>query len=219
VTGPDGATGPRGEASAEPTTIHELAGRLETVESQIRTLAWGVTHETDELKRAVEELRARVDALDPPASPAEPPRAWVDSATAHDWRELATWVDWLIHTYDLQPSRAVLPCWPAHRGVAEELAALRAAWRAAAAKAGSCPTPNDALIHWHDRWLHPFLLRQRENFHIKGCQDGHKAVRPPRPTDPQLLAALVDAAERTADNVPRHYRGLTVEVTGPTGSL
>jgi hypothetical protein len=196
VTGPDDTTSPPGEASTEPTTIHELAGRLETVESQIRTIAWGVTHETDELKRAIEELRGRVSAS-PPVAPAEPPRAWVDSATARDWRELAAWVDWLLGTYDLQPSRAVLPCWPAHRGVAEELAALHAAWRAAAAKTGS--SPNDALIHWHDRWLHPFLHRQRENFQIKGCEDGHKPVRPPRPTDPQLLAVvLIDAAERAA---------------------
>ena len=198
MTGPDGATGPRGEASAEPTTAHELAGRLEAVESQIRTIAWGVTQETDELKRAVEELRGRVSAS-PPASPAAQPRAWVDSATARDWRELAAWVDWLLGTYDLQHSRAVLPCWPAHRGVAEELAALRTAWRAAAAKTGSSSTPNDALIHWHDRWLHPFLLRQRENFQIRGCEDGHKAVRPLSPTDPELLAVvLVDAAERGA---------------------
>ena len=202
MTGPTSRDGAPSEASAAPTPIHELAGRLETVESHIRTLAWGVTQETDELKRAVEELRARLDALDPPASPAEQPRAWVDSAAAHDWRELAAWVDWLLGTYDLQPSRAVLPCWPAHRGVAEELAALRTAWRAAA-KTGSFPTPNDALIHWHDRWLHPFLLRQRENFQIKGCEDGHKPVRPPRPTDPQLLAVvLVDAAERAATTGP-----------------
>jgi hypothetical protein len=198
VTGPDDTTSPRGEASAEPTTIHELAGRLETVESHIRTIAWGVTHETDALKRAVEELRGRVGAS-PPVAPAEPPRAWVDSATAHEWRELAAWVDWLLGTYDLQPSRAVLPCWPAHPGVAEELAALHAAWRAAAAKTGRSSTPNDALIHWHDRWLHPFLLRQREDFQIRGCEDGHKPLRPLRPTDPELLAVvLVDAAERTA---------------------
>ena len=54
MTGP---TSPDGEASADSTRAHELAGRLETVESQIRTIAWGVTHETDELKRAIEKLR------------------------------------------------------------------------------------------------------------------------------------------------------------------
>jgi hypothetical protein len=185
--------------SADPAAaIRELTGRVEAVESLIRTLAWGITQESDKLEKAVIELRGRVDELDPPTSPAEQPRAWVDWATARDWQELAAWVDWLLSTYDLRPSRAVLPCWPAHLGIAEELAALHIAWRAAAKTVGS-PKPSDALIYWHDRWLHPFLLRQREDFEIRTCEDNHKAVRAPRLTDPQLLAAaLVNAAERTA---------------------
>jgi hypothetical protein len=87
----------------------------------------------------------------------------VDYATAQDWQDLATWVDWLVCTYDFQPSRADLPCWPAHRGVVEELATLRTAWRMTAA-AGRARKPNDGLIYWHDRWLHPCVQRLRENF-------------------------------------------------------
>jgi hypothetical protein len=123
-------------------------------------------------------------------------RAWVDDAGAADWQQLAVWVDWLTRTHEPTPSRAVLPCWQAHRGVAEELAALRAAWQAAAtaARAGG---PNDQLVYWHDRWLHSCLSRLREVYKLKQCSDRHVPVAPARSTDPDLLAtALLDAADR-----------------------
>ena len=197
------------DPAVPPVSLRELAGRVETVESLIRTVAWGVARETDDLNDAVTALRARVDVLTPAPPDAEPepepePQAWVDYATAQDWRELARWVDWLMATYDLQPSRAVLPCWPVHLGVVEELAALRTAWRAAA-KAGRSRTPNDALIYWHDRWLHPVLHRLRQDFQIKLCEDQHKPVCAGRGTDLDLLAAvLVDVAERRAGWLPPH---------------
>jgi len=187
--------------------VRALAGRLEQVESLIRTLAWGVGRETDDLQAALDILTARLDQLEPPAPEAvvtgedertPEPQAWVDYATAKDWQDLAGWVDWLMATYDVIPSRAVLPCWPAHRGVAEELAALRTAWRAAAL-AGRASTPSDALIFWHDRWLHPCLLRLREAFQQMTCQDKHNQIRPGLRTDRELLTTtLVDAAERSA---------------------
>ena len=177
------------------------------MESLVRTLAWGVNRETGDLKATLAALTARVDQLAPQArdepAPAPAPAAWVDCATAQDWQDLAGWVDWLAGTYDVQPSRAVLPCWPAHRGVAEELAALRTAWRAAAT-AGRARKPNDALIYWHDRWLHPCLLRLREGYQQKSCQDTHKPSRAGRSTDPDLLAtACVDTAERASGIQPK----------------
>ncbi len=176
--------------------IDELAAALEQVQGLVRTVAWGVSRETDELKAALIVLSARVDMLEPPApEPAaaqeDEPQAWVDYATAKDWADLATWVDWLADTYDLVPGRAVLSCWPAHRGVVEELAALRTAWRAAAT-AGQAKAPNDALIIWHDRWLHPCVVRLREGFQQKNCLDTHTAPRPRQLTDPELLAAAHD---------------------------
>lgn len=196
--GPDGSAV---DAPDPPGELERLAAHVAEVESLVRTVAWGVGHETTELKAALEALAARVDVLEPAAVDDEPepePQAWVDYATAQDWQALAGWVDWLVCTYDFQPSRTVLPCWPAHRGVVEELAALRAAWRMAAT-AGRAKKPNDALILWHDRWLHPCVQRLRENFQQKSCTDRHDQTRPGRATNPGLLAtALVDAAERAA---------------------
>ena len=198
-------TAGEGYAEVDPAdAVQTLTGQLEQVESLVRTLAWGVNRETDDVKAALAALTARVDELAPPDQhePVPEPAAWVDSATAQDWQDLAGWVDWLAGTYDVQPSRAVLPCWPAHRGVAEELAALRTAWRAAAT-AGRAGKPTEALIYWHDRWLHPCLTRLREGYQQKTCQDTHKPVRTGRSTDLDLLAtACVDAAERDAGIEP-----------------
>ena len=133
--------------------VRQLAEQLAEVQQMVRLISRGVTAEAEEIKEVVLGLAERVDALQtaPPEEKKEDPEpvAWVDHATARDWEELASWVDWLVTTYDLTPTLTVLPCWPAHLGVAEELAALRAAWRAAAISGGA-PKPNDALIYWHD---------------------------------------------------------------------
>ena len=179
-----------------------IAEQLQENDALVRTAVLGMARDSDTLKATVSTLAARLEQLEPPPvenETSEPlPTAWVDDASAQDWQGLAGWVDWLVCTYDLQPSRTVLPCWPAHRGVAEELAALRTAWLMAA-KAGQANTPTDAMIFWHDRWLHPCLSRLREAFQYGTCVDKHKAPRPGRTADFDLLAvALVAAAERAA---------------------
>ncbi len=176
--------------------VQDLAHQLDQVQALVRTLGWGVHHKTADLRVDLDELAARVDGLEPPPEDKEDepqPQAWVDYATAQDWQELAAWVDWLIRTYDLVAAELVLPCWPAHRGVAEELAALRSAWRAAATS-GRGKKPNDALIYWHDRWLHPTLSRFHVVFQQKVCVDGHRPTRAGKGTDPELLAAAKTAA-------------------------
>lgn len=192
----------------DPVSLDELADQvagiteqLEENDALVRTAVLGMARDSEALKVTVGQLAARVAELEPSAedgTPEPPPTAWVDYAGARDWQALAGWVDWLVCAYDLQPSRTVLPCWPAHRGVAEELAALRTAWLMAA-KAGREKTPNDAMIFWHDRWLHPCLPRLREAFQYGTCADKHKAPRPGRTADLDLLAAaLIAAAERAA---------------------
>lgn len=187
-----------GDGSDVAEQLAALARDLEAVQSLIRTVAWGVDRETGELSNTLAALTDRVDQLAPaPAAQQAPdapePKAWVDSATAQQWQDLAGWVDWLAGTYDVLQSRAVLPCWPAHRGVAEELGALRSSWRAAA-KAGQTTEPSDAMVFWHDRWLHPCLGRLREAFQQKNCQDKHATPRPGPLTNPDLLAAALEAA-------------------------
>ena len=172
--------------------VGELAAQLAEVKDQIATLSWGVKHESSQLTDALGVLTDRVDALDASTQAApvtNAPAAWVDTATATDWQGLAAWVDWLTGTYDLQPSRTVLPCWPAHPGVPEELAALRGAWQAAASGTGEEPT--DALAFWHDRHLYSCLIRLREVYQQRNCQDRHTPARPGRSTDLDLLATAV----------------------------
>lgn len=203
--------------------IEGLTVRVDDVDRVARTIAAGAQHELDQLRAQLADVAARLAKLEPEPPPPQratdkalpPPRAWVDRAVRKDWDELAAWVGWLTATYDVVPSRAVPPCWPAHRGVVEELAALHAAWREAAIRAGG-QKPTDALIFWHERWLHPFLERMHEAFQTRSCTDRHTPARPGRVTDPELLAeVLVTVPERAPDDetTPSEMAGTTTERT------
>jgi len=190
------SSSPRSGGNADG-VLEDLATQMEELQSLLRTVAHGSELRLNGLAADVAALAARVDDIEPaPEEETEEPepKAWVDTATAQDWHELAEWTDWLIRTYDVQRSHMVLGCWPAHRGVAEELAALRTAWRSAAIK-GAKPTPNDALIYWHDRWLHPALTRIRGEFQQRNCPDGHRPTSSGPPTDPELLTAAKATAQ------------------------
>lgn len=124
------------------------------------------------------------------------PVAWVDYATGEDWVALADWVDWLTGVYDLHEDRRVRPCWPAHLGVAEELAALHSAWREAASRAKEAD--GDALAFWHDRYLTPLMGRLNHMYATLSCQGKHAPVR----VGPMTNRTLIDvrsAADETAD--------------------
>ena len=112
--------------------------------------------------------------------------AWVDYATARDWVALADWVDWLTSVYDLHEDRRVRPCWPAHLGVAEELAALHSAWREAASRAREAD--GDALAFWHDRYLTPLMARINHMYATLSCQGKHALVR----VGPMTNRTLID---------------------------
>ncbi len=219
-------SGPSAADDPGPQTSRELTGRLNQVEELLRTLAVEVRRDIKDLQRGLTRVEHG-----PPAPPepepepgqlareaqqrgpapsagdyaAEPePQGWADRATASDWKQLAGWVDWLVASYDLLLSRSVLPCWGAHRGVVEELAALRTAWRAAT-KADQTKQPSDALAQWHEGVLHPCLLRLRQAYQHKQCEDRHKAPQPGHATDPDLLAPLLgDAGREAATGVPGH---------------
>jgi len=218
VSGADAAGDPG------PQTSRELAGRLDQVEELLRTLAVEVRRDVKDLKRG----QARVEQ--PPRAPSAPepepgqltrdtqqrgpapsagepgaepePKGWADRATGKDWKQLAGWVDWLVTSYDLLLSRSVLPCWPTHRGVVEELAALRTSWRAAT-KADQAKDPSDALAQWHEGLLHPCLLRLRQTYQQKQCEDRHRPPQPGHTTDPDRLAPLLDdAGQQEATRAP-----------------
>jgi len=117
---------------------------------------------------------------------------WTVRATEPDWINLADWVDWLVTAYDLRPARTVLPCWPAHPGVTEELAALHSAWAVAAAQ----DAPGDAMVLWHDRSLHPTLSRLREAYQQHACTDTHTAPRTSVTVNTTLLERAATRVER-----------------------
>lgn len=194
-----------GEGDSDELMI-ALAALLEQVgdlDSLLRTSTRGTSAELEELRGVVVELATRVEKIDPPAALAAPappedqptPAAWVDTATAEDWTKLDKWVTWLNATYDLPRDLQVRACWPAHRGVAEELAALRSAWQAAAL-AARAPEPGNALTVWHERHLHPCLERLARRYATKQCTDGHRPVPPLQPTDDALLERARASAVR-----------------------
>jgi hypothetical protein len=100
--------------------------------------------------------------------------------------QLRDWVDWLIDRYDLRGEHCTIPpCWYAHPVAVEELTALMVAWQAAYTPED--PTPSDALVNWHDRWLWPTLHRLNTQLALwRKCTAGtHQALRARPPiTDP-----------------------------------
>lgn len=119
----------------------------------------------------------------PDGTEEEPPvTSWAQRASDDDWLDLIEWVEWLTTTYELVHfTGKLVPCWPAHGGVVEELAGLRSAWIAAQRIAVDADT--DALAAWHDRALHPFINRFSA-YQLNLCtQDKHKTQRDPVPTD------------------------------------
>lgn len=150
-----------GEQEQEATV--EAIGRLETAVGGLLEVPTEAT-ETDEAPKPV---------------------AWVDYASAEDWVRLCDWVDWLMGAYDLDDARQVWSCWPAHLGVAEELAALWSAWLEAASRAREAD--GDALAFWHDRYLIPFLMRVQRVYNIGLCREGHTSMSLAAPTNRTLI--------------------------------
>jgi hypothetical protein len=178
--------------------VRDLAQRVDEQDQLVRSVVAGVNSELDAVLRRIEavEEKGAAPGTNDDSGQEEPeeepePRSWIEDATAEDWKALAAWVNWVVQVYELPPSRTILPCWPAHPGVAEELAALRSAWSEAALKARE--GPSDALIYWHDRWFHPALRRIREDTSLRQCADRHKEPAAAQPTDGDLLTAVLTA--------------------------
>ena len=135
----------------------------------------------DRLDDEVGQIQSRVAVLEVgPARAANTTQPWAASATAQEWHELAAWVDWLNESYELPTGSRIPPCWPAHAGASEQLAALWHAW--IAARAAQVADISEHMIAWHERWLWGALP------HIvpvmKECENNGHRIRPaPDPTD------------------------------------
>jgi hypothetical protein len=225
--------------------VQELREQVRQLDALLKAAARGLGQDNDALGEGLLQLAERVEQLggsraagstgadtatadgegaqsDPgsegdsdEAQKDPPPQAWVDCATAEEWRELATWVDWLHTTYDLRANTGVPACWPAHPGAVEELAALHAAWRQAAdearpvekdadgVKSRGAQADTSSLIYFHDRWLQPLLTRVMVLYRIGDCRQGHKpsgkettGASKGAATNPDLLQHAIDLRAR-----------------------
>lgn len=183
---------------AEDLPPQTLEGRLATLEDTVEDLGQALV-ELARRRPAGAGAGQAEDEDGPDAQETAPARSWAARASTEDWRELAAWVDWLNATYDLRPSKSVLPCWPAHGGAVLELAALRTAW-VSAATVDASDEPGDAMASWHDGLLRPCLARLHEDYQLGGCEDRHKPPRALRPTDSDLLSAVLERAASRADD-------------------
>lgn len=167
----------------------------------------------DAMIQAIATLTSRVALLEPAdhGSDSHPsPVRWADRATPDEWEVLVRWVDDLNRGYSLTPAYRINPCWPAHPGVVEELAAVHHAWIAAViadekvgphpaepavgttpAKKAKPATGGSEYTVWHDRSLWPFLDRIRTGVHrISMCRTEHVPESGndlPAPTDTTLV--------------------------------
>lgn len=157
--------------------------RLADLEKLVRAIAKAVQSDREANTAAFERIESAIG--DGTVDDALTPVAWIDYAPRRAWDELADWVDWLGETYELRSEWAIRPCWPAHPGVAEELAALWSAWREAARR--GLNKDNDALAFWHDRYLAPTLQRLPALYRVNACKAGHQQVKVAPGTDRTYL--------------------------------
>lgn len=184
-----------------------VPARLPELESGLRTLAQRVDEveyngadaieslgaELTEVRETLDQLFKVVDELVTKAQEDPlPPQRWATRATTDDWTRLIAWVDGVRLSLSLTDrAGAISPCWPAHPGVVEELAALRAAWvRAVITDAKTPKTGSADYIAFYDRWFWPCLNRLTgAGYRITNCRSGHKPEPAPitGPTDKTLV--------------------------------
>lgn len=186
VGAPDPLTGdPAGRAQLE-SGVRALAQRIDDVEYQVMDALETVGADLTDLRELVDELVTK-EKEDPPE-----PAWWSDRADGDDWDELAGWVDMLRLSTSLSDNHIVPECWPAHRGVVEELAALHTAWKLAViTDAQTRKAGTTAYTAWIDRWLWPCLERiTSPRYTMIDCRRrAHRPEPPPvdLPTDRSLF--------------------------------
>lgn len=214
------------DGGAQPRTDVSLGELVDQLDSGLRQLARRVNDHEDQILDTLESLAAELDTLrdeldgkptnragarkrpgdtapadgsgsedttdDPPK-----PRRWAARATPDDWDALVDWVDELRSTYSLPNGYVVPPCWPAHPGVAEELAGLHRAWvNAVLVDEQAATEGSSAVAAWHDRWLWPTLQRfKTAAYRISNCTQKHVTDTSALPaTDRTLLPSTAGPA-------------------------
>ncbi|UQI49069.1 hypothetical protein M1P56_34540 [Streptomyces sp. HU2014] len=203
-----------GELARMRAEVAGLRAWRSELEGLVKGFAQGVKRDQGEIEEILSEILGRLDAVEAgaaarpggavPGAPAHLP--WSLRASEAEWRELADWLDWLGRHYAPQLHLRIWPCWPAHGGVVEELAALHAAWRAATEADADPAREGSELAYWHQMWLWPTVERIRQHYMFSECETEHAADRPGRPTDPAALETRLAeaAAERRRQEDERY---------------
>lgn len=115
---------------------------------------------------------------------------WADldhDTAAALWHELADWVDWLRHRYQL--GSRIPACWYRHGAAVEALTALMAAHTAAYLPGpDQRDTAREDLVAWHLQWLWPVLNEITRISDFSTCGPGRCGYR----TQPQPLLPGLD---------------------------
>lgn len=142
----------------------------------------------NQLGDMVADHEVRIEQLEKDAKDPDPPRDWISrNQLRSQWEDLAQWVDWLNDNYSQPDDRRVPACWPAHKGLVHQLAALRSAWRAAVLDDEKSKEQGNAMVAFHDYHLMPFFQRLSDR-HLYPCI--HAAHRPDEEHAPTDLSYL-----------------------------
>ena len=181
--------------------------RLDVVEANLREVHDAITEVMDavgQIQTSVTKLTAGGAGSKGEGGGTTWPTSWADTATAEDWEDLIDWVDRFLLTYELTE---IPPCWPAHGGVVEELAALRGAWRVLMWRTDGKTAPQDieTPAQWHDRIMVPTLHRIENSYYpVRSCREGHRTPAPARPADRSFitLSPTAPASRQTSGEQP-----------------
>ncbi|MEU7222330.1 hypothetical protein [Streptomyces chrestomyceticus] len=183
-------------------TLEGLEDQLDELVMLVSAVAEDGMERTERLEKAVGKLREQLAALAEQLAAAEDegggeeeepqPAGWVERAIPQQWADLADWVDWFQGHYEVSGEYRVPPCWPRHKGAAEELAALHGSWKAAMLADMKTNGVGDASAYWHDRYGKETLRRVCSGVN-RGCLNGqHTESKPVPATDRSALPAVAD---------------------------
>ncbi|MFF9483033.1 hypothetical protein [Streptomyces sp. NPDC014733] len=182
-------------------TLEGLEDQLDELVMLVSAVADDGMERTGRLEKAVGALREQLQEVvdlaageEEGAGEEEPPQpaGWVERATPEQWADLADWVDWYQGHYEVSGEHRLPPCWPRHKGAAEELHGLHAAWKAAMLTDMKTDGTGDAAVYWHDRYREDTLRRACSSI-TRACFNGtHAAPKPVPATDRSTLPAPSD---------------------------
>ncbi|PXY16491.1 hypothetical protein BAY59_38425 (plasmid) [Prauserella coralliicola] len=180
--GPNGAVSPAAMLSDLIGRVTRAEDRLTDVSSDLSEIAAGQA----DLGRLIEGLGRHLSAVQVTLDQltGDDAEADDDGTTVVDWSRLTRaeaerewsrlydWLSgWLVPTYGIT-IRQLLPCWPHHAAVREELSWLRTCWMQVYRRPGAS---GSAAAEWHTRWLQGALDNVKRHFGRGECTLGKHA--------------------------------------------